>query len=210
VSRRHIGHDPAHFQKALPPRRPGPLQIPIISINVGLIDRNILADQIPHALHHFPHEAQITGNVVPLSESAPLLQPQGVVEVVEGQQHGDPRLFQRLDLLPIVGNSLLIKDPISRLHPAPFHSHAVALDAHILHQLQILPPPLIVVHGAGGIAVILDIPPAVPVVPVAVIVSALDLRSRGSCSQKHTVLQLKLHRISSPRRQPAGPYNPSC
>ena len=49
------------------------------------------------------------------------------------------------------------------VEPAPFHPHAVALDAHILHEFQILPPPLIVVHSGGGIAVILDISPAVPV-----------------------------------------------
>ncbi len=201
VGGRHIGHHPAHFQKALPSRRPCALQIPVVSINIRLVDGNILADQIPHALHHFPHEAQEIGDVVPLSEAASFLQPQRVAEMVEGQQHGDPRLLQRLDLLPVMGDGLLVKKTVLGLDAAPFHSHAVALDAHVLHERQIFLPPLVVIHSRRRVAVVLDAALAVPVIPVAVFVAALDLGSGGGRAQEQAVLQLKLHCISSPRRR---------
>ena len=188
-----VGHNPGRLQQVPLARGPGPLEIAVVGVDIGLVDGDILADQIAHALHHPADEAEEIGDVIALGECALLLQPEGVAEVVEGEQGADAAPNQGLQLLPVVGNHGVVEHAVLRLHPAPLHAQPAALDAHTGHQLQVLLPADIVVRSYGGVAAVLDAALAVPCVPAVVLTAALDLGGGGRRAQQQARLELKIH-----------------
>ena len=61
-----VGHHPAHSQKAPLARRPGAVKVAVEGVDIGLVDGDILADQIPQSLHYLMDVAKVIGDVVGL------------------------------------------------------------------------------------------------------------------------------------------------
>ena len=193
-----IGHHPAHGQEAPLARRPGAVKVAVEGVDVGLVDGDVLADQISQGLHHLVDVAEVVGDVVGAEEGALLLQPERIAEVVQGEKGPDAPLLHGRDLFTVVVQSLLGEYPLLRLDAAPLQAEAVALKAHVRHQVQVLPPANIVLRGYRGVAVVLDVAPAVPVVPVVVLIAALDLGGGGGGAQEHPGLERIFHKACPP------------
>ena len=183
-----VGHDAGHVQKVPFARGPRAGEPAVVGVEVGGVEGDVLADQIPEALHHPAHVAQKAGDVVAAGKGPPVLQPQGVGEVVEGEQGTDAPVRQVLELLAVAGDGLLVKHAVLRLHPAPLHAHPAALDAQLLHQRPVLLPAAEVVHGRGRVGAVLDMSLGVPAAPAAVCRAALDPCGGRGHAQQHAGL----------------------
>ena len=71
MGRGQIGHHPGHIRQAPPAGGPGALQKAPVGVDIGLVDGDILADQISHALHNPVDEAEEAG-FAPLDPADPV------------------------------------------------------------------------------------------------------------------------------------------
>ena len=120
-----IFHNSQRVAETLSGRGPHAEEVGVHRVDIGLVDGDVVAAQVAEALCHQGHQLQIVVQVLTLGETALVLKPHGVGEVVDGQQRTDAALAQRRQLLPIARNSGFIHLSLSGHQTGPLHAEAV-------------------------------------------------------------------------------------
>ena len=184
VAGRERGHDAQDRGHGAHSRRPVAAHVAVDGVDVGLVEGYPAVD-IRREPGHDVLDIFEEGELRPAGEEAArALEPEGVREVPEGDHGLYAALVEGLELLDVVGDGALVKDAAFGLDAAPLEAEAAALQAHAGHELGVLAPALPVHGGDRGVGAVLDVAAAEPVVPVVVLVTALDLRRRAGRAEQ--------------------------
>ena len=130
---------------------------------------------------------------VGVGESAHILKPERIGEMVNGEKRLDALGEHIFDLPAVVKESFTRINAALRLDAAPFDAEAVDLQAHLDHEVDILAPAVVVVIGAHGGGAVLDLTFGGKACPVVVFITALDLGGGGRRAEKQALFELKFH-----------------
>ena len=132
VGRGQVGVDVGERLQGADAGRPDPEVVGVGGVDVGLVDGDPLVHQVAERGDH-PLRVLLEGlGALGVQEAAGVLEPDRVVEMVQGDQRLDPGVDQPAELAAIVVDRGHVELAAAGFHPGPLQTHPVVLDVESL------------------------------------------------------------------------------